>query len=367
MDRESARERRRIATEAAMAALGERRRQTERDAAEPPRLGDVYLFRRTAELPVEWVVAERRAEDGRLFVVPLDDFPFAGSRDVELSAPAARGAAIVRCDSGVWLEEAAFEAELSAGVLTAEDVERIGEKRAAIVEGRLAPTFLESEIDSDPEYRRWCDETLRPALDALCRKSRPAPTRPAPTLPAQRRSVLGGVRRWAVPLAVAAGAVFAVRLVTDQEVRQLREALEAERDRVAESQAEVTELTAALKVEPEVNLPVFRLGSGQRRGDAVPIVLPPEARRVVMALEVADPEYYPRYRLRILEAASSEVVWQTAELVRQGSLLHLALPAVFFETGQRYELRLSGLKDGREVELEDAYLIEVGRSGRAGP
>lgn len=350
MDRESKRERRRIATEAAVAALAERRRHAERAAGKPPRPGDVFLFRRTAVFPVEWVVADDRAEDGRRFTVPLDDFPLAGSRDVELAAPAPGGAAVVRCDPGVWLEEAAFEGELRTGVLAAEDLERVREKRAAIVAGRLSSSFLEKDVDADPEYRQWCDETLRPALDALCGMPQPGQT---------SRVGAGGVRRWAVPLALAASAVLAVRLSTVQEVRQLREALEVEREQVEQRQAKITELTAALTDAPEVNLPLFELRSGQRRGDAVRIDLPPEARRIALVLEVADPEHYPRYRLRIVELASSHVVWQTSELVKKGSSLGLVLPAVFLETGKDYELRVAGMKGGREVDLEDGYLIEI--------
>ncbi len=68
-----------------------------------PRPGDVFLSRRTAEYPVEWLMIEEDAA-GRARVVPVDEHPYAGSRDLELAPESLGGAGVVRCDLGVWLD-----------------------------------------------------------------------------------------------------------------------------------------------------------------------------------------------------------------------------------------------------------------------
>ncbi|MCP4659000.1 MAG: hypothetical protein GY856_26610, partial [bacterium] len=118
------------ATGRVAADLAERRATIGRRRGEPC-LGETFLFRRAAGRGVEWAVVERRVDDGNLLLVPLDDFPFTGSRDVELPAASLGGVANVRCDVGVWLAPRAFRAERRTGMLPAEDLERVRGRRRA--------------------------------------------------------------------------------------------------------------------------------------------------------------------------------------------------------------------------------------------
>ena len=79
--------RRRLEALAAQAQDRSARRAAElgRRRGLPPEPGDVFVLPTTAELPVEWVVLERRSEtSGKLLVVPADTHPLAGTADVEL-------------------------------------------------------------------------------------------------------------------------------------------------------------------------------------------------------------------------------------------------------------------------------------------
>ena len=104
------------ATVAVAAVLDARRAALAVRAPEPPRPGDVFLSRRTAEYPVEWMVVD--AEDVRVRVVVLDDHPYVGSRDLELPARSLGGAGVLRCDLDAWVDASELEAELRTGALS---------------------------------------------------------------------------------------------------------------------------------------------------------------------------------------------------------------------------------------------------------
>ncbi len=222
------------------AAAAECERVAALETESMPRPGQTYLNRRTAEFPVEWLVIEADAE--RLRVVPVDDHPLVGSRDLELPPTALGGPMVTRCDLDAWLDADRFEPELRTGMLEPSLLEQVHHKRDAITADRLQSTLLESVVDGDPQYHRWRDGTLRRALKALATdpvsvSSKPAANDNLPHL-------------WKLAL-VAASLISAVALGI-WHIRSLDHELEAERIRVAELQEQGTETTSRLQEEEEL-------------------------------------------------------------------------------------------------------------------
>ncbi len=136
----------------------------------PPRPGDTFLFRETSSYGVEWLVVEADLENQRrLLVVPVDDSPLVGSRDVE-AADACDSPLSIRCASGVWLDAQAFDPELRTGSLQPEVVAEVRQRRNEIKDGTVEGTILEQEVDDDPAYKAWLDEVLGPALATLAKR-----------------------------------------------------------------------------------------------------------------------------------------------------------------------------------------------------
>ena len=388
------RERQLAATVAAAAAIDAR--QSARAEPGPPRPGDVFLSRRTDEYPVEWLMVEDN-EANRARVVPVDEHPYVGSRDLELAPESLGGAGVVRCDLDAWIDAAELEPELRTGAVTELELGRVRRKRRAIEDGTLEPSLLEEVVDGDPEYSRWRDGTLRPALDALTSRMREA-HRTAPR------------RRWWLS-AVAAAAFLALAVPLGWHAYQLSQQLGREQGRVAEleaerqtlearleaaeadrqsSEREVGRLETALNQAAEnakrtlaeqqerfdarlrsafddsvvVNVPSFVLGKMARtrsfQGEAE-VIDTGSARRFTLSLEVPDPEPYPRYRLRIVDQADGGEVWQTDQLVKVGGKwLRLDLPADLFAAGE-YELLIYGLGSNGPTLLDERYAVKIER------
>ncbi len=389
-------ERQLAATVEAAAELNSRQDRLGSRRSEPPRPGDVFLSRRTAEFPVEWLMVEEDA-GGRARVVPVDEHPYAGSRDLELAPESLGGAGVVRCDLDEWLDASELDPELRTGALTELELGRVRRKRRAIEEGTLEASLLDEVVDGDPEYVRWRAGTLRPALDALTgRAGEQDETDAAP-----RR------RRWAV-LAVAAVLLATVlplgwqafqlsrqldqeqahvarlegerrtleeRLASEQAAREgstrevgrleaaLADAAEASKRALAEQQARIdARLRRALDDTAVVNVPSFVLGklARTRSGRGEPEVIDPGgARRFTLSLEVPDPEPYPRYRLRVVDRESGQEVWKTDDLVKVGGKwLRLDLPADLFAAGE-YDLLIYGLGSDEPQLLAERYSVRV--------
>ncbi len=411
MNREITRDRQLPVSNEVAADLKRRQNAETARLADPPRPGDTFLSHRTAAFPVEWLMVEDD-EDGRVLVVPLDDHPFAGSRDLELPARSLGGAVVLRCDLDAWLDAESLEPELRTGALSAAELEQVRRKRRAIEEDALEPTLLEEEVDGDPEYRRWRDGTLWPALAALIGSAEPLEPeeRDGPTVaavPIDGPPAAQGRRRWLLLAAAAALAAIALptawqlhRLSQEVSHRQARIAeLEKERraleDRLAASESgresptnegsfeaalqEAQETSARaldkLKAQLEARLRRALVNSIEvnplrlvlarmdrtraASGEAQEISLG-DAHRLMLSLKVEDPTPYPRYRLRVVEKAGEEI-WRTDELVKVGDgWLHLELPIELFEA-EEYELLIYGLGSDSPELLEERYTVKFER------
>ncbi len=367
--------------------------------SEPPKPGDVFLSRCTAGYPVEWLMIEEAA-GGRARLVPVDEHPYAGSRDLELASGALGGTGVVRCDLDAWIDASELEPELRTGALSELDLGRVRRKRRAIEEETLEASLLEEVVDGDPEYDRWRTDTLRPALDILVgRLGREGADRGA-----------GHRRRCWLPVAAAAallalalplgwqvdrlsrqldqqhGRVAALederralegRLASAEAERQgagrevgrlgqaLADAAEASKRALAEQQERFdVRLRSAFDRSAVVNVPSFVLGKLARtrsiRGQ--PEMIDPDgARRFTLSLEVPNPEPYPKYRLRVVSKAGGKEIWRTDDLVKvSGKWLRLDLPADLFAAGE-YELLIYGLKSGEPTLLDERYAVKLGR------
>ncbi len=349
--------------------------------------GDTFVFRETAEVPVEWAVVERDPMDVRkLLVVPLDAYPQIGSHDLGLHFGEPGRVANIRCDVDAWLEASRFEPKLRTGMLPAASVGDIQHKRQTIASGELAASLLEEKVDGDPEYRRWKDETLGAALAELKAGRQPQRSR----APLRRRYAV------AASAVLVMGALWSVRhmqLLHDQldardlEVAEvtrqhgeLQDKLEVSGREVAELRGEIESLTdtsreleqrdrQVAKLRRELaanplrgvlaNLPVSFLRGGRTRGEH-PVRISEGAPRVALVVEVIDPEPYGRYRLEILDKERGGAqIWGSDQLRRSGSTLSLSLPSSLFDPGY-YDMFLYGIgDDGTEVRLKESYLMKV--------
>lgn len=374
--------------------LAQRHNEVQSRGRPTPAVGDTFIFRNN--LDVEWAVVERRPDDERLLVLPLDDFPFVGSRDVELPEKALGGVANVRCGQGAWMDPVAFRGEQRTGILPAEELERVRGRRRDVVENRLKPSVIERDTDDDPEYQRW-QESLNDAVAKMKDIRRVGQGRWRP-------------ERWRSIVTLAASVVMAIWLAFSlREVQDLRNAVEreqtqtrditAERDQFAqdldEARSEREELNAALQsqrqkiteteeqlnatrsenleqkarigelsatLNPEAQaLQLIELQGRERqrssRGLPTTIRIAPNAPFFTLMLEVATPDPYFFYRLEIAPKGTKDFVWETNQLEKNGRWISLLLPSGIFKSGTQYEVKFYGLEGEERTLLRERYLL----------
>ncbi len=304
-----------------------------------PRLGDTFLFiKEEGAAPVEWVAVDQDPADLQcLLVVPVDDNPFIGSRDVEVPAQA-NGLTSIRCDLGIWLDGQTLDPSLRTGVLELEIVSQVRRKQREIEAGKCAGSWLEQEVDEDPEYREW-REVLTEARAVLKNRS-----------PGKVRSSSSSAR-WASvgsPVAAVASILLMVGLGLGGTVAR-------QRAKIADLRQSLDE---ALFPAPQLDLPFHHFtGMEPVRGSDYPLVIPAMAKRIALIFEVADPEPYPSYRLEILDKDTKREIWSDDRLTRTGSEVSLDLPRSVFSSGS-YLFRIYGLGE-TEPELLVEYALTV--------
>ncbi len=379
------------ATARVASALAMERDQIRFRPDQTPCPGDSFVLRST-EHPGEWLVVERNPDDvRRLLVVPVDDYPLLGSHDLEL-LPGSERVANARCDLATWFDAATFRHELRTGSLQPEVLVRIGEKRAEIAEPTFTAPLLGEEVDGDPEYRHWLRETQQ----AMAVLHNVTTTRePARKVRYRWGSWLSSSR----PLAVAMAVLLLIAVASTWQVHQVRRHLVAEQQvtttlaedkdaieqRLQDSKAEVETLqervtsieqesarsvneleqqlqaTRLRAVEPNLAFAFLHSEDGSSRGRPYRLILESEARRVALFVPVVDPEWYPEYRLELVDRQKKTKVWSADHLVITQAVLTVSLPATLLETDGEYELRLAGISDEGPKKLEERYLVDVFR------
>ncbi len=352
--------------------------------------GDTFVLRETSETGVEWAIVERDPSDvRRLRVVPLDDYPQIGSRDVELQLGEPGRVANIRCDLDAWLDVSRFEVEHRTGMLPPEDLREIRHKRAAMTSGEMAASLVEEEVDGDPEYRRWKDEILRDALQALTTEDIDVPVVPrrpwwvvsSRFYAAAATVVLGFGALWSlhqqqqledrwiveseksVILTEKLAEADRERLDLENENQRLAVATEERERALAERTTQLAareeKLAAAQADAVHPNLPYAVLAYANPRGKA-DVTLVPGASRFALIIEVVDAHPYLRYAVRIFNHDPGKtLVWEGGDLLRTGSVLSLSLPVTLFPHDS-YDVVLYGIDDdGEWTELEEGYLLNV--------
>ena len=360
-----------------------------------PRPGDLFLCRATAELPVEWLVLERRGEDpGMLWVLPADTNSLLGSGDVAVPSTAARGALTLRCRFGGWRAASVFEPGLRTGILEPEIVDQARRLRDAVKQGERVGSVDQREMDLETEYVDWVHEVLEEAQAAIEASTvAEIPQDAAPEADAAEVVEFPARGRWSSAekfLGIAASVLLVMSLglgrqvvhtgqehrttaeVLGQRIAQLgreeesavsshRESLEELAKRQAEAeqrhQRELAELERQQRARPLVNVPFVVLSSTRTRSATEAVELPSRASHLVIILQLESGAEFPSYRLEIRRDGSSRRVWSSDALKTDGAELTVALPRELLPAGD-YQLRLSGRRSG-ESELVAEYTLEV--------
>lgn len=144
-------------TAAALVREAELERVLAKRAGEPPWIGDVFVFRETADHGLFWVVLDVTADGGTMLVVPADTSSLIGTTDVATRAGDLGGSLTLRCAHGVWLSADKFDPRLRTGGLDLAAVGRARAKHRAGRRGELRGSGPEREIDADPAHVEWLE------------------------------------------------------------------------------------------------------------------------------------------------------------------------------------------------------------------
>jgi hypothetical protein len=290
----------------------------------PPESGDLYVLPGIDLPPVVWLVLEGRRGD-RLPVVPVDELPFRGRRDLVLE-----GEAVARRAGKAWLPEETLAAGYCAGRASAGAMERLGQ------EVEEPPPALESS-DGEPEYEEWI-ENLRDTgrrLGGLVG----VPTRDGRSSSSEDAfSVVRGASRSSA-LALAAVLLAALGFsVLHSDTTSLRQF--------------VGQLTGLEEAQPSVvrgeQVDHIRYRDTTRgAGEMLEI---DSAREHFVFLDLYGIEEFPAFRVILLDAGGEEA-WRS-EPFEFDFDVRVVIPAGSLESG-RYELLVYGVPvDGAEVLIE---------------
>lgn len=338
MDPKRRREHLRVQTGEAAALFARSAARLAQRRDQPPRPGDTFMFAEVSALPVEWaLLGSDEADPRRVLVAPVDDRPYAGSRDVA----ATDGVAILRCGLATWLDLQAVDPETRAGALEAGVVDRARRKEAEIAAGTLRAKASEQEVDSSPEYQGWI-RMLAEARTALPGHPQPASTevfwerKPSAVVPFRRPGGrprdAGASSPWkGRRTAYAVAATFALAAVAlSWWVGQLRRELSGPMLLPASSGGEI----------------VFR--DPDRLPE--PLTLNITGSHVNLYLILLRAGDYSAYRVELVR--KGDVVWASNEMVGDSEFL-LALPRRLLTAGD-YRLRLYSRDEaGEERFLEE--------------
>lgn len=308
------------------------RRELAQRGTEPPRPGDVYVLRETADFPVEWAVLEGGGDAGRLRLVPADANPQAGTSDLSVAA-ADGGPLTLRCAFATWRPAADLASAQRVRQLPPSVVAAARRLCEAVAAGEAEGSLLAQEVDDDPEYEEWLGEVVAPATATLAALPEARPW-PPPGYRPQRRTWLtaGG---W---LAAAAAAALAVGLL-------LRiGALEGEVESL--SQPVVDPAQAVIDFQPVRGPEIVELGAGEHW--------------LVLSLSFENLEDYDQYELEVVDTLERALLRKPVPVVAGLLRTLVLLPAGDFPDGL-YEVRLFGETAGERTQLEK-MAIAVRRS-----
>ena len=296
---------------AATTALGDR-------AGEPPRPGEIFLFRGAQTLPVEWLAVEEDTRRGRLWLAPVDQAPFVGSGDLSIQRGGGE-AGQVRCRLGGWFDAARLAAEVRTGELPADELARVRRQRERILRGELDSSTAARQVDRDPEYRHWIAELEAARAELVEDTAEVVPFEPQRRVPFRWRALAAAFAAVALGLGLWS---FSLRRQLDRWSQPVL---------VARSATQIVRFEAQRELEVQVS---------------------PAARHLGFRVPLTRYASYDAVRLRWLDPAGEEVLW-SSDWVSGESELFLVLPRQRL-TAAVYLLRLDGRRlDGTEVEIDE--------------
>jgi hypothetical protein len=142
------------------------RQNEERLKSAPPVVaaGDLYAFRSTADLGIEWAVIRQHVDDPDLwFAVPFDQHYQFGTWDIVIPEFSSAGEGALRCGRGIWIHADELEMSSRSGFLEGGYVVEAVNRLAAMVQEDSVDGFQRLEVDEDSEYQEWMDEVAAAA------------------------------------------------------------------------------------------------------------------------------------------------------------------------------------------------------------
>jgi hypothetical protein len=143
----------------AVAKVAERMtRATARESARsgPPSPGDLYVFDAGEEVALEWLVVRQHPDDsGILLLAPCDDFPLAGTTDVQIPRELVDRPLNVRCGEALWVPLHFCQSRLRTGSVPEEPLRLVRKRIADLARGRIEGSEKDCQTDADPEYEDW--------------------------------------------------------------------------------------------------------------------------------------------------------------------------------------------------------------------
>ncbi|MEM1180576.1 MAG: hypothetical protein AAGM22_19680 [Acidobacteriota bacterium] len=321
VDRNSQETRRTRAEAAARETLAISERQLAQRDGEPPRRGDLYALSAGAEAGIEWLVTSDPA-DGRVTLAAADGMPLVGALDHRVDASAPAGPQVLR---GAAVRSVAVDllpAARRVGVVLRSHVDRFQQR----LEDPSAVDATAEEVSSEPEYRAWVEERLKPALEALEALDRARSLHHATRGP--------GPSWWglAASMALAVLAGWVVNEMTR-----------------APAQAPPGGEVAMAFFAPQVDV--------TRSTEATVVEWAPDLPSAVLAFRTLTPEAYPAYQLELIDRNAEETapsLWSRSGLRLQGASEIVVLVPVEVLVGRNVEAQLFGLPqtDGAETEAK---------------
>jgi len=119
--------------------------------------GELFLF--PIDVVVKWCATFTHSKDDDLwYIVPGDEFPEVGTRDVVLPDSCDEAPLVFRCGNGIWVHVNDFDFDQRIGQIDRQLVEQIRDHLGRIVKNDLPTVDSLVETDDDPDYIEWVEE-----------------------------------------------------------------------------------------------------------------------------------------------------------------------------------------------------------------
>ncbi len=132
-----------------------------------PQPGDIFIFKYPKTLGIQWVIVGSSQENSQLLVVPADNNPMVGSKDIGISDKALSGPVTLRCGYSFSMSPQQFKKDcLRVGLLEEWDLQYASDMIKRISEKTVRSSVLQQETDDDPDYKDWMEQ-VSSAREAL--------------------------------------------------------------------------------------------------------------------------------------------------------------------------------------------------------